>query len=260
VSDNAGVSRKLNSKWVGLALLICGTAFAFLGSFVHGRHRASTLPPPFRPQISPRISATTNGNHPSAQTPTTEKPPAPKNWQLPPLDAYISTLVGTHGNKFTVKEGESVPILQHLIDQIPKSQFVDLLPFYETIQGLDNTTKDEGLEKVRRNYVGKYYMLQGDVFKIQADRDYPREGLNEFEMFGEVRLVGSHYVPVNIECFSYEKVPPYASAPVLGKIIGFYMDRNQRGDNIIVPVVRVIAVVVPANCCDYPEDVIINPL
>jgi hypothetical protein len=101
-------------------------------------------------------------------------------------------------------------------------------------------------------------MLQGDVFQIQADRDYPREGLNQFEMFGQVRLVGTEYIPVNVTLFSTEKVPPYRIAAVLGKIMGFELGENMAGEQIIIPQVRVMAVANPSACCGDPDEIVIN--
>jgi hypothetical protein len=67
----------------------------------------------------------------------------------------------------------------------------DQVSFYEAIGGLDGSTTLQALAKCRASFIGKCYMLGSD-FKIQADRDYPIEGLNEFSLFGQVNLVGVH--------------------------------------------------------------------
>jgi len=101
-------------------------------------------------------------------------------------------------------------------------------------------------------------VLQGDVFSIQADRDYPIDGLNEFSLFGQVNLVGNTFIPVNIEAISTEKVPPYRIAPILGKILDFKLGTNRAGKAIIIPVVRIIAVANRSSSRDEPSEIIIN--
>jgi hypothetical protein len=149
-------------------------------------------------------------------------------------------------------------VFQHILNQIQDSQYVDRVSLYKSMEGLDGTTTLEALARDRKLYIGRYYVLQGDVFQIQADRDYPREGQNQFSAFGRVNLVGDYYVSVNVDCISTEKVPPYSSAPILGRIMDFRLGRNRAGKAIIVPVVRVVAVVSPSHCCGDPDEIIIN--
>jgi hypothetical protein len=176
----------------------------------------------------------------------------------PALTVYASELKQIHGRRFRVGQGRSLVILQHILNQIPQPQFVDLVSLYKSMQGLDGTTTQQALARDGTLYNGKYYMLQGDVFQIQADRDYPREGTNEFAEFGHVRLVADYYVPVNVDCISTEKVPPYTIAATLGKIVDFRLEQNRAGEAIIVPVVEVVAIASPSNCCGYPDEIIIN--
>jgi hypothetical protein len=70
--------------------------------------------------------------------------------------------------------------------------------------------------------------------------------------------VGDYFVPVNVDCISMEKVPPYRLAPIFGKIIDFRLSQNRLGKTIIVPVFQVVMVTAPSNCCDYPDEVIID--
>ena len=196
---------------------------------------------------------------PASVQPAKSVNPQPNlNWGLEPLDKTIKGIVSKHSHKFSVIEGGSGPIFMGLIHQIPDTEFVDLVSFYKTIKGLDGTTTEEGAERLRQLYIGKYYVLQGDVFTIQADRDYPRNGMNEFSMFGEVRLVGSLMVPVNVDLVSTTKVPPYSKAAILSKITGFSVSTSRGGDGIIVPQVAVVALIRPSSCCESPEAVIIN--
>jgi len=194
----------------------------------------------------------------SRPAPAVEKPAAVESWNLKPLDAAIARIISKHGTRFSVPEDASVPIMMQLVDAIPKSEFVDQISLYKTIKGLDGTTTVGGINRLNRLYIGKFYMLQGDVFKIQADRDYPVAGLSQFSVFGEVRLVGNLYVPVNVECDSAQIIPPFSMAPILGRITGFEVGISRGGDNIIVPQVRVVAIVRPSGCCGERESVIIN--
>jgi hypothetical protein len=176
----------------------------------------------------------------------------------PALEVYVAELKAIRGNRYRVRQGLGMEIFQHILNQIPHSQYVDRVSLYKSMEGLDGTTTLEALARDRKLYIGKYYVLQGDVFKIQADRDYPREGLNQFSAFGQVDLVGDYFVPVNVDCISAEKVPPYSIAPILGRIIGFRLGRNGAGKSIIIPVMQVVAVASPSQCCGYPEEIIIN--
>ncbi len=176
----------------------------------------------------------------------------------PVLLKYASQLTVIHGRRFRVPQGVSTEMLQHMLDKIPRQQFVDLIAMYKAMEGLDGSTTLQGLAKSRALFIGKYYMLQGDVFQIQADRDYPLDGLHQFAMFGQVNLVGNYYIPVNVVCISREKVPPYRISPVLGKIIDFQLGTNRAGKSIIIPVVQVVAVASPSNCCGDPDEIIVN--
>jgi hypothetical protein len=177
----------------------------------------------------------------------------------PALDLYKSELQLIHGKRFRVPQRRSLVILQHILDQIPRSSLVvNMIPFYRALDGSDGSTTLQAVERLRALYIGKYYMLQGDVFRIQADRDYPREGLYHFSVFGQVPFSQDYYIPVNVDCTSTERVPPYGVAPILGKITGFSMSKNRVGKTIIVPEVQVVAVAAPSSCCGDPEEIIIN--
>jgi hypothetical protein len=177
----------------------------------------------------------------------------------PALDLYKSELQLIHGRRFRVPQTRSLVILQHILDQIPRSSLVvNMIPFYRALDGSDGSTTLQAVERLRALYIGKYYMLQGDVFKIQADRDYPHDGLYQFMVFGQVLFADNYYIPVNVDCASAERVPPYGVAAILGKITGFSMSKNRVGKTIIVPEVRVIAVAAPSSCCGDPDEIIIN--
>lgn len=179
--------------------------------------------------------------------------------QRPTIERFASQLKVIRGRRFKVMNaGVGDEILQDMLDKIPKQQLVDLIAMYEAMEGLDGSTTLQGLARSRASFIGKYYMLQGDVFQIQADRDYPLDGLNEFAMFGQVNLVGNTYIPVNVECISTEKVPPYQLSPVLGKISDFKLGTNRAGKSIIIPVVQVVAVLGTHNFSKENEEIIIN--
>jgi hypothetical protein len=196
--------------------------------------------------------------HLPAKEPVPEIPHIAPKPRPSPLDQYLTDLCVFRGVRFKMKQGEGLDLMQHMLRLIPKSQYVDLIALYKAIDGLDGSTTLEAQANLRRLYIGKYYMLQGDVFQIQADRDYPREGLSQFSMFGQVKFLADYFVPVNVDCISDQKIPPYRTAAVLGRIIDFRLGENGAGKRIIIPVVRVVAVVNPSICCEYPEEVIVN--
>jgi hypothetical protein len=178
---------------------------------------------------------------------------------VPTIDKFASRLRVIRGRRFrVVNEGDGNEILQDMLDKIPKQKFVDLMAMYEAMQGLDGTTTLQGLAKSRASFIGKYYILQGDVFQIQAERNYPLDGVHQFAMFGQVNLVGNNYIPVNVECISIEKVPPYQLSPVLGQIVDFKLRTNRAGKAIIVPVVQVVAVLGLHRFGSQDEEIIIN--
>jgi tetratricopeptide (TPR) repeat protein len=162
------------------------------------------------------------------------------------------------GRRFTVKQMVSGNFMQDVLNSIPKQEYVDLVSMYKAIGGLDGTATTQALANCRDSFIGKYYVLQGDVFQIQADRDYPREGINEFSLFGNVNLVGDYYVPVNVYAISDEKIPPYTIAPILGKIIGFESGKNRADKAIIIPVVQVVLLISPSRCCGNPDEIIVG--
>jgi hypothetical protein len=211
--------------------------------------------------IDAEVHANAGASPTTAQSETDKSPEAnqdDRNKYPGVLAKYASDLTVLNGRRFKVPQGVSVRILQDMIHEIGKPQFVDLVSLYKTMAGLDGTTTLEGLSQVNSLCIGKYYMLQGDVFQIRADRDYPRAGLNEFSAFGRVNLYGDYFVPVNVELSSTERVPPYRVAAILGKITGFTLGQNLARKQIIVPNVRVMALASPSSCCGYPDEVIIN--
>jgi hypothetical protein len=201
---------------------------------------------------------------PTKETPTTPSAPETATEVVPavpaktPFERFLSNTVRANGKRFKVPQGEGTRMMQQIIDHVPKSEFVDLISMYKTMEGIDGSTTTEALEIVKSRYIGKYYMLQGDVFQIQADRDYPREGLNGFTVFGQVRFLANYAIPVNVACSSAQKIPPYLDAPILTKIEDFSVGTNRAGKRIIIPIVKVVAVTSFSPCCGYPEDVIIN--
>jgi hypothetical protein len=188
--------------------------------------------------------------------------------EYPSLAEYASELQVIHGNRFSVRQGLGTEIWKHIANQIPKSQYVDY-SFYRSMEGLDGSTTLQALAQLRKLYIGKYYDLHGDVFQIQADRDYPREGLNAFSVFGRERLADDYcyaglgdnrrcLIARNVDCISAEKVPPYRIAPMLTRIVNFRLGQNRAGKAIIIPVVQVIVLASLSTCCNYPDEIIIN--
>lgn len=171
-------------------------------------------------------------------------------------NGYNAKLQVIQGNRFSLDQSTAMDWMQQVLNKLPKNEIVDLISLYKTIAGFDGSTTTEALARCQRSFVGKYYVLQGDVFQIQVDRDYPREGENEFMLFGNVNL--PPYIPVNVAASSVEKVPPYRSAPMLTRIIGFNLGTNRGGEKIIIPVVQVILVVSGSSFRDDPSDVIIS--
>jgi hypothetical protein len=163
--------------------------------------------------------------------------------QTPALDMYASELRLIRGKRFSSNRLLGLEILNHITNQIPLQQKVNIVSMYTLMEGLDGSATLEALARLRSLYVGKYYMLPGDVFQIQANRDYPREGLNEFSAFGQVKLLANYYIPINVYCISTEKVPPYSLAPIFGRIINFSLSESRSGKTIIVPTLQVVAVV-----------------
>jgi hypothetical protein len=177
------------------------------------------------------------------------------------IEKHISAKYGSHvkpihGRRFSTNQRAAEDWLQELLDKVPKRDFVDLVSMYTAIGGFDGSTTQEALAKCQRSFVGKYYMLQGDVFQIQADRDYPRDGENKFMLFGLVNLPPS--MPVNVAAMSDEKVPPYSLSPMLTKIVGFNLGTNRGGKSIIVPEVKVVAAVSSSSFMDNPSDIVIS--
>jgi len=174
------------------------------------------------------------------------------------LDKYGSQTEIVQGGRFKVEQEVGGKFMDDVLHSIPKEEYVDLVSLYKAIGGLDGTTTSQSLANCRHSFIGKYYVLQGDVFHIQADRDYPREGINEFSLFGDVNLVADDYVPVNVYAISGEKIPPYTFAPILGKIIGFESGKNRADKAIIIPVVKVVLLTSLSRCCGNPDEIIIS--
>ncbi len=172
------------------------------------------------------------------------------------LRRYGSPTEVIQGRRFKVNQTVAYDFMQDVLNNIPKQEYADLFPMYKAIEGLDGSTTSAALMKCRSSFVGKYYVLQGDVFRIVADRDYPRAGLNRFSLFGNVQLVEGHYIGVNVHAISEERVPPYGMAPLLTQIIGFDLGKNRLGKTIIIPLVRVIMVISSASCCGLSDEVI----
>lgn len=169
---------------------------------------------------------------------------------------YDAKMQVVQGRRYSMDQTAAFNWMQQVLNRIPKNELVDLISMYKALAGFDGSTTSEALAKCQRSYVGKYYVLQGDVFQIQADRDYPRDGENDFMLFGNVNL--PPFIPVNVAATSAEKVPPYISAPMLTKIVGFNLGRNRRGETIVIPVVDVVLVVSGSSFRSDPSDVIIS--
>ena len=114
------------------------------------------------------------------------------------MNAYLNRLIKQHGEKFQVSRETGIQILDNIVEGFKNADTVDLVDLYKTIGGYDGSTTLAGLAKLKRLYIGKYYMLQGDVFQINANRDYPVTGKNNFTA-GNVRLVGDTYVQTNVD-------------------------------------------------------------
>ncbi len=162
-----------------------------------------------------------------------------------------------HGRRLKVARFMAgMDFLQRLLSSVPKPEYVDLVSMYKTIEGYDGSTSSEALASCRAHFIGKYYVLQGDVFQIQADRDYPLEGLNEFSIFGWVNLPPR--IPVNVVAASDEKMPPYTIAAMLSKIVDFQLGTNRAGQQIVMPVVEIVVAASGSQFADDPGEVIIN--
>jgi hypothetical protein len=184
-----------------------------------------------------------------------------EKFALVAIQQHISHSYGSHiklvrGRRFSADQTVALDWLQELLDKIPKHDNVDLVSMYSAIGGFDGSTTSEALAKCQRSSIGKYWMLQGDVFQIQADRDYPRDGENEFMLFGRVNL--PPFMPVNVAAISAEKVPPYTMSPMLTQIVGFNLGTNRAGKSIIIPVVKVVVVVSASSFSDDPSDIVIS--
>ena len=179
--------------------------------------------------------------------------------QKPTMVRFGSQLRVIRGRRYKVlNPGVGDEILQSMLEKIPQKQMVDLIAMYRVIDGTDGSTTLQALAKSKASFVGKYFMLKGDVFQIQSDRDYPVEGRNEFSMFGNVNFTDTYHIPVNVLCISAEKVPPYRLSPVLGKIVDFKLGKNRMGKSIIIPVVDVVALLGTQPYTNANEEVIIN--
>jgi hypothetical protein len=174
--------------------------------------------------------------------------------------AFLNGLVKQKGGKFQVPQQEGIHIVGKVVDSLRHAETVNQIDLYKTIGGYDGSTTSVGAEKLKRLYIGKYYMLPGDVFQIDARENYPVAGKNKFTAFGNINLVGSTYVPVNVICFSAIQVPPYRSAPILGKIVDFVIADNRAGEKVIVPVIKVVMVYsMYGSSNNGQSDFIINP-
>ncbi len=169
---------------------------------------------------------------------------------------YSVQLQKGSGRKFGVNQMAAMEWLQQVLNKVPKEDLVDLISMYKAMEGFDGSTTAEALLKCQRSFVGKFYVLQGDVFQIQATRDYPRIGENEFMLFGNVNL--PPFIPVNVSATSKEKVPPYRIAPMLARIVGFGKGETRGGKTIIVPEVEIIIVVSGSSFTTDVSDVIVN--
>jgi hypothetical protein len=146
--------------------------------------------------------------------------------------------------------------LQSVLRSVPKPDYADIVSMYKTIEGYDGSTSTEALERCRSLYVGKYYVLQGDVFQIQADRDYPLDGLNQFSLFGWVNLPPR--IAVNVSATSDEKMPPYYMAAMLSRIVDFQLGTNRAGETIVIPVVQILVAASVRQLTSEPGEVVIN--
>jgi len=177
---------------------------------------------------------------------------------------FASQLKEVGGGRYKISEGtEGDAIFQHFIATLGEDKttkyFADLVLLHTLLQGLDGSSTKQAIAKLN-SMIGKYIILPGDVFKIVADRDYPREGSTRFSMFGSERLVGDTYSPVTFHCYSKTKVPPYAIAPALVQIKGFTTGVNKGGKAIIIPEVQIQAIYsyLPGRANDGAAEFIIN--
>lgn len=196
--------------------------------------------------------------HSEAAYPGYKLLPDPDKPQPGSATAFLNDLAKRKGSKFRVPYQEGEQLLRQVVQSLSDSEVVNQIDLYETIGGYDGSTTSAGARKLRRLYVGKYYMLPGDVFHIQGDRDYPASGKSTFIAEGNVRLVGDTYVPVSVICFSATNVPQYRMAPILGRITDFRVESSQGGALIIVPVIKVVGVFASSNFRDDGEELIIN--
>jgi hypothetical protein len=174
---------------------------------------------------------------------------------------YGSDLRVVHGRRYRIPRSKAIQLMYHVIDQVHDGvHYIDEVSFFAAIDGADGSTTGQALSKLRATAIGRYYVLPGDAFQIQADRDYPLSGRTTFTMFGRRRLVEDHWVPLNVECISTEPVPPYSMAPVLVRFIGFRPGESRSGQPIIVAIAKVIDVfaIPPSSEDDVPAEVIIN--
>jgi TonB family protein len=152
---------------------------------------------------------------------------------------------------------DSTTVIIELWNQIPPEQRVDQVHLYTAIGGQDGSTTPQALKKLLDSAVGKFFMVGSD-FQIQADRDYPIEGRNEFSLFGRGHPYDNVFIPLNIEATSDEKIPPYRFAIIFGKITDFRLGKNRSGETIIVPAIRVIALTSPPFSTAEPSEIILN--
>jgi hypothetical protein len=178
----------------------------------------------------------------------------------PVFALYGADLRVIHGRRFSITRSKAIELMDHVIDQIRDGvvPYIDERSFFATIDGGDRSTTAQALAKLRATAIGRYYVLQGDVFQIQADRDYPASGRTNFTMFGRRMLASDYWVSLNVECISTEPVPPYSIAPVLVQFIDFRRSVSTSGRTIIVPIARVIDVFEIPPLSDVPAEVIIN--
>lgn len=151
-------------------------------------------------------------------------------------------------------------ILSDVLHKIPaKEAHQTELNLNIWVQGFDGSSTRTALVKLR-TLIGKYLEIPGDCYKIQADRDYPISGKNEFIMFGGQQVAGPDSVSfINFHCISKIKVPPYQVACVLGKIYDFKLGKNQAGKVIIIPVINVIMVASGNQYFGKNTEIILDP-
>jgi hypothetical protein len=242
MDEEKEVVREVN--WAAFGLLAAIIGLVWLGIWSLNGHTGAPVVSPNAAQMSP----TSNASATVVQSPI--RPAQVENWQVKPLDDYLDKLVSRRGSRFQVEQFASLGILSDIAGTLPPHSGVDFKSLLMTVTDYRMTTS-EGIQKLKRENLGRYWIL-GDLFRMQVDRDYPREGSNDFMLFSH------EYGPINVEAISSQKIPAFAYSSVLGQIIDFTEQRTSTGKPVIVTVIRVIAFGSVSRCCGYPETIIIN--